>query len=231
MTVRHTLTMQTPRGRSVTYTVRADTADHNNVWSACQEDEYRLRDVELGTGWALDIGAHIGGVTIPLALDNPDARIIAVEGLSENVALLRENVEAAGVADRVTILHAIAHRPGVKSGVMRWNFSGSEAGQHHRYIGNASQLGITGGDEETVAAVSLSETLALAGGFVAFCKIDCEGGEYDFLDDPFAAPKVREYRGEFHDGYQRIVEMLGESHDVRLTSGTDAFGAFEAVAR
>ena len=231
MTIRNTLTMQTPRGRSVTYTVRADTADHNNVWSACQEDEYRLRDVELGDGWALDIGAHIGGVTIPLALDNPDAHIIAVEGLSENVTLLRENVEAAGVADRVTILHAIAHRPGVRQAVMRWNFGGGEAAAHHRYIGNATNFPVESQEEETVAAVSLSSVLALAGGAIDFCKIDCEGGEYDFLDDPFAVPKVREYRGEFHDGYARIAAMLGESHDVRLTSGTDAFGAFTAVAR
>lgn len=222
--------MRTPRGSPVTYTVREDTCDHNNVWSACQEDEYGLADVDLGDGWALDIGAHIGGVTIPLALDNPRAHIIAVEGLSENVALLRENVAAAQVTDRVTILHAIAHRPGVRSGVMRWNFGGGEAASHHRYIGNATNIPVESQEEETVPAVSLADVLALAGGTIAFCKIDCEGGEYDFLDDPYAVPGVREYRGEFHDGYQRISEMLGDSHAVRLTSGTDAFGGFVAVA-
>jgi FkbM family methyltransferase len=227
----HTLTMRTPRGTTVTMEVRPDTCDHNNVWSACQEDEYGLASVDLGDGWALDIGAHIGGVTVPLAVDNPRARIIAVEALSENVAVLQRNVEAAGVADRVTVLHAIANRPGIASGVVRWNFRGGEAATHHRYIGNAQRIPVDAQDEETVDCVSLADLLAMAGGAVDFVKIDCEGGEYDVLADPVVVQKVREYRGEHHAGLEGIVDLLGASHHVTLTGGVEAFGAFRAVAR
>jgi tRNA G46 methylase TrmB len=88
---------RTPRGRAASLYVREGTADHNNVYSCLNEDEYRLTDLDLGEGVALDIGAHIGGVTIALALDNPQAHIIAVEALGANVEVLRANVETNGV--------------------------------------------------------------------------------------------------------------------------------------
>jgi FkbM family methyltransferase len=140
-------------------------------------------------------------------------------------------VEAAGVADRVTVLHAIANRPGIASGVVRWNFRGGEAATHHRYIGNAQRIPVDAQDEETVDCVSLADLLAMAGGAVDFVKIDCEGGEYDVLADPVVVQKVREYRGEHHAGLEGIVDLLGASHHVTLTGGVEAFGAFRAVAR
>lgn len=224
------LQMTTPRGASVTMLVRTGTADHNNVWSACQEDEYGLAGIVLGDGWALDIGAHIGGVTVPLAVDNPDARIIAVEALSANVALLTENVARAGVADRVTILHAVAHRPGVKTATVRWNFDGGEAATHHRFIGNAQRIPTVAHDEEKVSAISLGILLRLAGGSADFGKIDAEGAEYDVLTDPTVG-KVREWRGEFHGGFAPLVALLQDTHDVAMTSGSENFGGFRAVAR
>lgn len=206
--------------------VREGTADHNNVYSCTTEDEYGLKDVHLGEAWALDVGAHVGGVTVSLAVDNPQAHVVAIEALSENVALLRQNCERNGVADRVTIIHAIAGAPGKagRTGTVRWNFDADEAGQHHRYIANAHRM--EGGESEQADVRSLDE---LEQDF-AFAKVDCEGCEYDFLRSK-SVKRIRDIRGEFHAGFDRVFEMLNETHNVTLTSGTEAFGGFRAVAR
>lgn len=219
---------RTPRGRNAYLLVRPDTADHNNVTSCLTEDEYGLRDLSLGAGIALDVGAHIGGVTVGLALDNPEATVIAIEALTANVELLAQNV-ARNDCGNVIVKHAAAAKPGTKTAIVRWNFDGSESGQHHRFIGNATNIGATGGEQEKVSAISL-DTLVKEHGPIAFVKIDIEGGEYAFLDTP-AVKDVQEFRGEFHAGFQRITEMLSPTHHVYLTSGTDQFGGFRAVKR
>ncbi len=216
----------TPRGRRVTMLVREGTADHNNVYSCLNEDEYKLAELDLGEGLALDIGAHIGGVTIALALDNPQAHVIAVEALSANVEVLRANVENAGVGDRVTVIHGAATRPGKKTAIVRWNFDDTESGQHHRFIGNAQLPDRGDGDAETVKAWSLADLPS----DVAFAKIDCELCEYDVFTSP-AVKRIAEIRGEFHGGFDRIVELLDATHVVTHTGGGDGTGAFLAVRR
>ena len=217
---------RTPKGKAMLMAVRPGTADHNNVFSCATEDEYRLRDLELDAGTALDIGAHIGGVAVGLALDHPAAWIIAVECLSANIDLLRQNVLRNGVADRVSILHAIAGAKHGK-GTVRWNFAGGESAQHHRFIANVGGVAHTGADEEEVERVTLAD---LATDEIDFIKIDCEGGEYDFLRGS-ALGRVREIRGEFHAGFDRLVEQLDVTHLVTLTSGTEGFGGFRALRR
>lgn len=211
--------------------VRDQTADHNNVYSCMTEDEYHLRELDV-EGVALDIGAHIGGVSIGLALDNPNARVIAVEALSENVALLTENAERNNVSDRVTVIHAAASRPGKRRMTILWNYGGSESATHHRYIGGArgaQSIPFADASAEKVPAISL-DSLVDAYGEIDFAKVDCEGCEYDFLATP-AVASVREFRGEHHAGFDEITRLLGETHLVSLTGGSESFGAFAAVLR
>jgi FkbM family methyltransferase len=220
---------RTPRGRAASLYTRDETADHNNVYSCMTEDEYGLAGLTFADGdTALDIGAHIGGVSIGLALDNKNLHVVAVEALSANVEMLYRNIEANGVGDRVTVRHGAAERPGKKSATVRWNFEKSESGQHHRFIANAHNVTTpTDGESEEVDALSLD---ALIDGPVAFMKIDCEGCEYDVLRSS-AVASVTEIRGEFHNGFEQVFEMLAPTHNVFLTSGTEAFGGFKAVHR
>jgi len=185
--------------------------------------------VDLGSGVAIDIGAHIGGVSVALALDNPGARVIAVEALSANVELAQHNIERNGVAGRVTLLHAAASKKRGNAQV-KWNFDGSEAGQHHRFIANAHGIPQKTNDVERVKTVTLADLGSLAGQEIAFAKVDCELCEYDFLDTA-SVGIVQEFRGEFHAGFDQITHLLGETHHVSLTSGTESFGAFSAVRK
>jgi FkbM family methyltransferase len=171
-------TFRTPRGQTPTLAYREDTNDWNVLISCLNEDEYALKELHL-EGTALDIGAHIGGVTIALALDNPELRVIAVEAVPPNVELLRENVRRAGLEERVTVLHAAAGKG--KTATVRWAFEGNYVADHHAFIGNAVMPDTTtAGTSELLDVVTLTALVKEYGPF-SFAKVDCEGCEYDFL--------------------------------------------------
>ncbi len=220
----------TPRGNPATMLVREGTSDYNSARSCLNDDEYDLSSINLANGIGLDVGAHIGGVTIALALDNPEARVIAVEALGANVDVLRANVAANGVGDRVTVIHSAASSPKRKTARVRWNFDGGESGRHHRFIGNAQWQGDDGkpdaGEAEDVDVWSLNDL----GSDVAFMKIDCELCEYDVFLSP-AVKRIAEIRGEFHAGLERIVALLDATHVVTQTGGYEGTGAFTAIRR
>lgn len=220
-------TFQTPRGSDVTLSHRLDSIDWNILRSCLTEDEYGLKFLHL-SGTALDIGAHIGGVTIALAVDNPDLRVTAVEAVPPNIELLRENVERAGVADRVTILHNVAGKG--RTGIVKWGFEGNgDVGSQNAFVGNALlDLPLESHEKTTLPARSLA---SMVGDGVSFIKIDCEGCEWDMLTP--ALSKVARIHGEWHptDGHTRqdIAAALTKAGFTFTFSGPPAGpGGFEA---
>ena len=221
----------TPRGQPARCRYRTDSSDWNTLFSALNEDEYGLRPLTL-TGLALDIGAHIGAVTLGLALDNPDLRVVAVEPVPDNARLLRENVVLNGLKDRVTVIEGAAGRGTV---TVWYGYRGSETAEHHAFIGNSSLAYDHGGenehDEITYEGVTLSD---LAAGDVALLKIDNEGGEYVFLDDP-AVGRCERIVGEWHNvrGHVQtdIASLLGATHVVTFSGPVGGPGGFLAVLR
>ena len=217
-------TFRTPRGQSVTLAYREDTNDYNTLRSCLDEDEYRLRELTL-TGTALDVGAHIGGVTIALLVDNPDLRVVSIEAVPPNVDLLRQNVEALGLSERVTIVNAAAGKG--RTATVRWAFEGGEVAQHHAFIGNSLLPEGTTGRSEQLPVVKLADLVAEHGPF-CFAKVDAEGAEYPFLRGK-ALANVELIRGEFHYGVEPLATQLAPYFDT--TFGDTAPGPFEAVRR
>lgn len=240
--------VRTPNGRAVTFTCRDGTNDAGitaalNGVGDHLADEYRMKGRVLD-GWALDIGGHIGGMAIPLALDHPELRVIAVEAVPENAALLTENAARNGVAERVMVLNALAAAPGTASGVCHYGYRSTPALASDGYISAHRFVGETWGPGEgdpefapEIAAVSLDSLLEQFGiGEVAFVKIDCEGCEWTFLDTP-AVARVQTIVGEYHGGptravypRERLVEML-PGHDVTFWDEQPVNGLFEAERR
>jgi FkbM family methyltransferase len=219
-------TFRTPRGRSVTMKYRTDTNDWNTLNACMSEDEYRLAELNL-SGTALDVGAHIGGVTISLALDNPDLRVVAVEAVPPNVDLLFENVEANGLSDRVTVLNAAAGKG--KTATIRWAFAGNESADHHAFIGNAvlpaSDTRVSRSEKVDVRTLS---SLVKEFGPFSFAKVDCENCEFDFLHGK-ALRDVALIRGEYHSTITPLWIALKSTHSVTWEKHIP--GGFEAVAR
>ena len=131
---------RTPHGNPAWLTYRRDTTDWNTI-SACLANPYQPETgdeyhIPAGlSGWALDLGAHVGAVTIGLLLDNPDLTVLAIEAVPENVELINENLALNGLTDRATVWHAAGWS---KSGEMtvEYDYKGSETAEQHRFIGS-----------------------------------------------------------------------------------------------
>ena len=207
--------MRTPRGAPVTFTVRTDCSDGPLAYGTMSgplgrgTDEYDLAARHL-SGWAIDVGAHIGCVAIPLAIDNPDLRVLAVECLPPNVEMLRRNIEDNGLGDRVVAVEAAAGGPDEVSRTCWYGF-----GDHpdvdpgylpaQRYIGNTwyeeAKAGRVSSLQVEMPVLGLEAMLDRWGiADVAFLKIDAEGAEWAFLDTP-AVARIETMMGEFHATY------------------------------
>lgn len=239
--------VHTPRGKAATFHVRDGTNDGDvavalNVWFDIRSDEYRMTDRHL-SGWAFDIGAHIGGWAIPTAMDNPDLRILAVEVVPESADLIEQNAKRNGVSDQVIVVRAAAASPGTSEVRCHWGYTADPSADvgyvaAHRFV--AETWGARGEPESKVDLPGVSiDTLMADYGIeeVSFVKIDCEGCEWQFLDTP-AVAKVQTIVGEHHGGitgvedtHGRLTELLGATHDIAWWKDEPVIGLFEAVRR
>lgn len=227
-------TWTTPGGHPATFTYRSDTSDWNTISSILTHDEYGFRGYDLA-GLAIDVGAHIGGATIPLLLDNPELRVVAIEAIAENADLVQRNAEANGVADRLTLICGAAAGPGTQTADVFWRAQGSETVEHHAFIGNSDLVyahGDAGHETATVACHSLGSILGDEE--ATLVKIDCEGCEWSFLTDP-AVANVETIVGEWHPvlGHERgdILDLLSATHAVVFSGLVEGPGAFQAVRK
>lgn len=181
----------TPNGNRFKLECREETNDQQTAHHVSKMDEYQLRGLRL-EGWAIDVGAYIGAVAIPLAIDHPSVKVVAVEPIPENVALLMRNIALNNVSDRVFVCPLAAAAPGGDLVEIRYGGQG-----RHRFVGNADECGE--GEEvfeaPPVALIDLLDTYQI--GMVALLKIDCEGCEWGFLSSGLIGD-VERIVGEYH---------------------------------
>jgi FkbM family methyltransferase len=228
-----------PHGREITYAHRDGTTDlsaigaTNTLWGF-SGNEYLLRDHPPMTGWALDIGAHVGSVAIALAVDNPNLRILAVEALAENCDVMRETIRINDLHN-IEVIEAAAQDKVAKSVPVAYGWSEAtgltdDYVTHSRFIG-----GMLDDPSGTVAhppGVSLSSLLKTYDiDRVRFLKIDCEGCEWAFLKSK-DIDRVDEIIGEYHfgKGMAGVHDILDKTHRVQYVSGdpNDTVGVFWA---
>lgn len=222
----------TPGGHPATFHYRTGTNDWNTLWASLNEDEYQLPPVQSGV--AVDVGGYLGSVGIALAIDNPDLRVIIVEPVPPNCELITRNILQNGVEDRVKLLAGAVGPKGTMVHVA-YGYKGSEAAEHHAFVGNSTLLE-QAEHHETVkyAATTLWDLVNLAGGHIPLLKIDTEGGEWDFLLPP-ATRNVELIVGEWHPvkGHVRddLVDLIGKTHVVTFTGPKEGPGGFRAERR
>lgn len=231
------VTLTSPRlGHMLVVGTRTDTNDAALACGIIRDDEYRLRSLPPLSGTAIDIGAHIGSVSLALALDHPDLAVVAVEVVPENCEVLRHNIALNGLQARISVVEAAAGRPGQKTATVLWDYrsAGSEPEAYvrdSRYI--AGIYGAKGSDADAhrVPVVSLDDLMADLPS-VALLKIDCEGCEWGVLRSRRVAD-VERIVGEFHNGrgFEALQELLGATHTVSQVGGKADIGLFEAVAK
>ena len=211
--------LRTPRGAPAILEARDDTSDLSVIGSTFEGvagsglvDEYNLRTLYI-TGRFVDVGAHVGAVTVAVLLDNPDATAICVEPIPENVAVLRANLAHNGLTDRADVIEGA-----VGTDTVHYGPPGVE-----RYISNLS------GTEHavTVRKIPLRELLPADA-----MKLDCEGGEWPLLRQKGIAT-IPLIFGEFHGepGPGGLRALLSKTHEVTFGQIDVMAGAFRAVRR
>jgi FkbM family methyltransferase len=228
--------VETPHGRPAKFLCRPWTSDlatvgaTNRLWGNLV-DEYHLP--EGLTGWALDVGAHIGSVTVPLLLDNPELRVVAIEAVPDNVDLLTRNLALNGVTDRCVVMAGAAWK-GKGSVEVEFGYTGSETAETHAYIGSVSPWMDNPGTatKVPVPVFTLKDALAHTDGEFVWVKSDCEGCEHHFLAGPLLK-RLAYITGEWHhrDGSpEAFTARLSKTHEVEWSEGIGG-GPFKAVRR
>jgi len=233
----NTEVVYSPHGRPMNLAYRDGTTDlsaigaTNTLWGF-SGNEYLLRDHSVMTGWAIDVGAHVGSVALALAADNPDLRILAVEALAENCEVMRESIRLNEYTN-CEVIEAAAGAKVAKRVPVAYGWSKAES-LDDDYVVNSRFIGGMLDDPSGMFAyppgVTLSSLMkAYKIDRVRFLKIDCEGCEWDFLRSP-DIDKVDEIIGEYHfgAGLEGIKDILGPTHDIQYVSGdpNDTVGVF-----
>lgn len=224
------ITVQSPRGKSVVIHDRENTCDLSIIggtfylWGKT-DDEYGLADQYPKT--FLDIGGHIGVVTLAVLVDNPECRAVILEPLPENCEAIVENLSANGVMDRATVFKA-AIGDGSTQRIGYQLPRVENAPETDYYVGGSVGEDFTG-VSVSVPTVTLNKLLDYLGPTVDLAKTDCEGCEYTLFSQP-GVDRVKRWVGEYHPGGN--LGELQETHDVQtMPHGQGGTGNFIAVRR
>lgn len=173
-------------GKDIKAQYREDTNDWNTLFSCLNEDEYGIGKLPE-QGQAVDLGAHIGGVT--LALATKGWKIYAIEMLPENMELLHDNIELNGFdGGTITTCRAAIVGRATKLGdemTAYYADDSSEAGKAHKFIGTVMEEKYIAdtqkhGEAIKVGIQSLTYTLKDIP-ICDFLKIDIEGAEWEVI--------------------------------------------------
>lgn len=111
-----------------------------------------------GAATFVDVGANVGTTTLYAARTGAFDRLVAMEPSPDNLAMLRLNVDANGLADRVQIVAAAC---GAEPGTVELMLSSQSAGDHR--VRRADELPSTHQTTVQVPLQPLDATLAEAG--------------------------------------------------------------------
>jgi FkbM family methyltransferase len=166
------------------------------------DDEYGLRQIAGPIGVIVDIGANIGTFT-NFARDRfPGARIDAYEPSPETAAYARFNTD-----DPLTTVY--------EEGV-----AGSDGHADMVELGASNIARTEVADDGAITLTSFATVIARAGGHIDLLKVDCEGAEWDFMNDAVLFAHVDRIRMEYHlvDGKTIAdVRALAPALGYRLT--------------
>lgn len=163
------------------------------VYEVFAEDAYRLEWFTAGLRndlRAIDIGGHVGCFSLAFATLHPGARMQVFEASPTTAAYTRRNIEANGLADRVTV-----NSMAVSSVHGSLLFADNAVGSGLNGI-NAPQ----GTPAIEVSCVTFGEAISTVDGQADVVKIDTEGAEYDIVlgSDPADWADVQRVVMEYH---------------------------------
>lgn len=169
------------------------------------EDGYRLNEIAFADGDAVvEIGAHVGTVSLYLAKKNPFVQVYAFEPLYANYVMLRKNIED----NRVN--NIVAHRVAVTRDRREIDISA------HLESNSAAATAYSSFSKSPGRYTSKAFSLTIDDIFESFlidrCKaliIDCQGCEYEALLSSAELDRVEHLGIEIHEN--ECIRSLGWS--------------------
>lgn len=156
------------------------------------DDDYGLLEFEVPPKTIVDIGGNIGLFSLWAGLIFPDSRIHCYEPNPRLHEYLAKNLRG----------RAILHGEGV----------GSKEGRASMLDNEESRLGqvVTGAGDASLSITAIHTVLERTGGHADLLKMDCEGSEWDILEDTASIGKFREIRMEYHEiGGHTLADLDG----------------------
>lgn len=210
---------KSPWGSNTRCNYRENTNDWNTLTSCLVEDEYQIAKLAtkglVQNGVAVDLGAHIGGVS--LALASRGFKVIAVEMFPENIDLLEKNILTNLMDPDIEVVGAAICGGDTKEEEVTayYTDSATEFGKAHEFIGTIVDDKFIGDTDKhgrsiKVPLISLTDLLKDIDA-VEFMKIDIEGAEWEV---------VKWSRPEVLKKIKRIAVEI-ESLDGKETSTTE----------
>jgi FkbM family methyltransferase len=182
-----------------------------STWAAEVLDEfargmYGLTDLPFARGdVAVDVGAHIGGVSVILATLHPEIRIVAYEPSSSNFAMLCENLRENGITNVTPVRQAVMGERGTLT--LTWNAKAT-AGSTVGLSDAARRAREAGGwSSEVVECVTLDDVFAAHGiDRCSWLKLDCESAEWGIAAKTGVLDRVDRMALELHLPASRQAE-------------------------
>lgn len=179
------------------------------------EANYKLHLMEFKPGdVVIDIGAHVGVMSVYLAKKWPEAVVIAYEPHPGNFARLKRNIEANGCRN-IAVKHAAVTGDG-RSIMLVGDYAANTGGLG---ICNTPVDGVTYQEVKSVTLCDIFKSLGalqmleLMPERIALLKIDCEGAEFEILAsaaEQGLLDKIDRIVGEIHihEGEQQRAQDL-----------------------
>jgi FkbM family methyltransferase len=171
-------------------------------------DIYGLDAIDFRPGdVVIDIGAHVGLVSLYLAKRHPDVRIHAFEPHPLNYENCVDNLRLNDVSNVRPYRRAVT---GDGRALTLRSLSRNTGGASAAFEMTGS---VASGPVESMTLDDIFDQLLALGQRCRLLKIDCEGLEYEILPHARALDRVDYLVGEFHEAPSRV-------HDVRATGLT-----------
>jgi FkbM family methyltransferase len=146
---------------------------------------------------AVDVGAHIGGVSIILATLNPKIRIIAIEASSRNFATLTANLKENGIRNVTAVHQAVMGERGELT--LTWAAHATSGAVVGLPDGSRRAREAGGWSSETVQCVTLDDVFETHGiDRCSWLKLDCESAEWGIMANTGVLDRVDRVSLELH---------------------------------
>ncbi len=156
----------------------------------------------------IDIGAHNGYFSLYAAKNSAaGSKIYAFEPILENYKIFVENLRLNNVENVVTHNICVAG----SDGILTMYVNSAHTGGHSQYRERIEKYKLDTIAEMECDCVAFNHTVPIDVERIDFCKIDCEGAEFDIL---LQAPmdflrKIEVFAIEFHEfGGHKVEELV-----------------------